>query len=164
MRGTVAHSYDFRASCNSLNRGASRALISSVIVSLTLSTGPTWGGDMLNDVNLTRVVATPVTARRPSVAVTVQVVDRVSLTQFAVLPEPPGEPHDRPVEFVRVLLPARERVAHTIDGWPAWFTRRVGRGKVVFSTLGFAGLYLLLSVLFVFQVLKEITRGPVAAR
>ena len=57
---------------------ASRALISSVIVSLTLSTGPTWGGDMLNDVNLTCVVATPVTVRRPSVAVTVQVVDRVT--------------------------------------------------------------------------------------
>ena len=40
---------------------ASRALISSVMVSLTLSTGPTWGGVMLNAVKLTCVVATPVT-------------------------------------------------------------------------------------------------------
>jgi cytochrome d ubiquinol oxidase subunit I len=37
---------------------------------------------------------------------------------------------------------------------------RVGAGDVVFTTLGFAGLYLVLGVLFVFQVLKEISRGP----
>src|SRR5262249_32198977 len=60
-----------------------------------------------------------------------QVVDRVSLTKFAVPPDPPGKPHDRAVEFVRVLLPAQEQVPYAIDGWPVWFTRRVGRGKVV---------------------------------
>jgi cytochrome d ubiquinol oxidase subunit I len=43
-------------------------------------------------------------------------------------------------------------------------SRHVNTGAVVFTALGFAGLYLLLSILFVFQVLKEITRGPVAAR
>ena len=37
----------------------------------------------------------------------------------------------------------------------------VNPGDVVFTTLGFAGLYLLLGVLFVIQVLKEIARGPV---
>jgi len=36
----------------------------------------------------------------------------------------------------------------------------VNPGDVVFTTLGFAGLYLLLGMLFVVQVLKEIDRGP----
>jgi cytochrome bd ubiquinol oxidase subunit I len=33
---------------------------------------------------------------------------------------------------------------------------------VIFTTLGFAGLYLALGILFVFQVLKEVARGPVS--
>ncbi len=37
---------------------------------------------------------------------------------------------------------------------------QVGAGDVVFTTLGFAGLYLVLGMLFVLQVLKEISRGP----
>ncbi len=36
----------------------------------------------------------------------------------------------------------------------------VGAGDVIFTTLGFAGLYLALGMLFVLQVLKEISRGP----
>jgi cytochrome bd ubiquinol oxidase subunit I len=36
-------------------------------------------------------------------------------------------------------------------------------GIVVFTVLGFAGLYLLLGMLFVIQVLKEIDRGPAAS-
>ena len=40
---------------------------------------------------------------------------------------------------------------------------QVNPGDVVFTTLGFAGLYLLLGVLFVLQVNKEITRGLVPA-
>jgi hypothetical protein len=72
-----------------------------------------------------------------------QLVDRVGLTSLTVVqhpskqgvPEAPQQ-HERPVEFARVLLPAQERVRHTIDGWPVWFTRPVGKGKVVFSTLG----------------------------
>jgi cytochrome d ubiquinol oxidase subunit I len=39
---------------------------------------------------------------------------------------------------------------------------QVNTGDVVFTTLGFAGLYLVLGMLFVFQVLKHIARGPVA--
>jgi hypothetical protein len=35
-----------------------------------------------------------------------------------------------------VLLPAGEEVRHAVNGWPVWFTREVGRGKVVFTTLG----------------------------
>jgi hypothetical protein len=52
-------------------------------------------------------------------------------------PEPPQQQqHDRPVDFVRVLLPPDEFVKHTIDGWPVWFTRKMGRGRVLFTTLG----------------------------
>jgi cytochrome d ubiquinol oxidase subunit I len=39
---------------------------------------------------------------------------------------------------------------------------QVNAGDVVFTTLGFAGLYLVLGLLFVVQVLKQIGRGPVA--
>jgi hypothetical protein len=73
-----------------------------------------------------------------------QVVDRISLTTTKI-ETAPGTPsasqalvqeHERPVQFARVLLPPQERAAHTVNGWPAWFIRRVGRGKVVFTTLG----------------------------
>jgi cytochrome bd ubiquinol oxidase subunit I len=40
-------------------------------------------------------------------------------------------------------------------------SQQVNQGDVVFTTLGFAGLYLLLGVLFVVHVLKDIDRGPV---
>src|SRR5262249_30446062 len=53
-----------------------------------------------------------------------------------VAPERSAQQHDRAVNFVRVLLPPGERPGHTVNGWPASFTRRVGRGKVVFTTLG----------------------------
>lgn len=39
----------------------------------------------------------------------------------------------------------------------------VNPGDVVFTTLGFAGLYLLLGFLFVYQIGRQIARGPVAA-
>jgi hypothetical protein len=77
-----------------------------------------------------------------------EVVDRVSLTQFRIEPQtgrlespPVNQVHDRPVDFVRVLLPAGENPRHTINGWPAWFTRSVGRGRVLFTTLGSRGWY-----------------------
>ena len=40
---------------------------------------------------------------------------------------------------------------------------QVNTGDVVFTTLGFAGLYLVLGILFLFQVFKVIARGPVTA-
>ena len=40
-------------------------------------------------------------------------------------------------------------------------SNRVNPGDVVFTTLGFAGLYLLLGVLFIVQINREIERGPV---
>ncbi len=39
----------------------------------------------------------------------------------------------------------------------------VNTGDVVFTTLGFAGLYLMLGILFLFQVMRELNRGPVPA-
>ena len=42
-------------------------------------------------------------------------------------------------------------------------SKQVSTGDVIFTTLGFAGLYLLLGVLFVVQILKEVDRGPVPA-
>ena len=42
-------------------------------------------------------------------------------------------------------------------------SKLVNPGDVVFTLLGFAGLYLLLGTLFVIQVLKEINRGPAAS-
>jgi hypothetical protein len=78
-----------------------------------------------------------------------QLVDRLSLTTFQVQTHPPGrgmiqpppQEHERPVEFARVMLPPNERVRHTIDGWPVWFTRAVGRGKIMFTTLGPRGWF-----------------------
>ncbi len=71
-----------------------------------------------------------------------QMVDRVPLTDFAV--EAPGAPpdataaqkHERPVTLARVLLPSGERPRFVVNGWPAGFLRSVGRGKVLFTTLG----------------------------
>lgn len=73
-----------------------------------------------------------------------QIVDRVGLNRFRL--DTPGseaaadlvplQEHERPVNLVRVMLPSGERARHTVNGWPAWFTRDVGRGKIVFSALG----------------------------
>jgi hypothetical protein len=78
-----------------------------------------------------------------------QIVDRVHLTDCQIetrpaegrAPPPLVQRYDPPVDFVRVLLPSHERAMHTINGWPAWFVRRVGRGKVVFATLGVRAWY-----------------------
>jgi cytochrome bd ubiquinol oxidase subunit I len=37
---------------------------------------------------------------------------------------------------------------------------QISTGDVVFTTLGFAGLYLVLGILFLYQVVGELTRGP----
>jgi hypothetical protein len=89
-----------------------------------------------------------------------QVVDTVGLTAFRVqrhpaeegTAAPPAQEHEQPVDLVRVLLPPGERARHTVDvgtedprlpgsSWPAWFTRRVGRGTVVFTALGPRGWF-----------------------
>jgi hypothetical protein len=78
-----------------------------------------------------------------------QLVDRVSLNRFKMEQRPngqlmadqPQQEHEQPVEIARVLLPPRERAEYTVNGWPVWFTRSVGRGLVVFTTLGPRGWY-----------------------
>src|SRR5262245_50401822 len=81
-----------------------------------------------------------------------QVVDQIGLTTTNVVmpvrgseevnvPLLPYERHERPVAFMRVLLPDPQQAPHTIDAWPVWFTRNVGRGKVMFTTLGPRGWY-----------------------
>ena len=78
-----------------------------------------------------------------------EVVDRVGLTRFDIMTQSAGrrevapihQDHDRPVEFARVMLPRHEQPRHTIDGWPVWFTRQVGRGRILFTTLGGPGWY-----------------------
>jgi hypothetical protein len=68
-----------------------------------------------------------------------QVVERARVTtvtfQLRKTREQPAE-HERPIDFVHVLLPAGEQVKYTVGGWPAWFSRPLGRGEVVFTTLG----------------------------
>jgi len=75
-----------------------------------------------------------------------ELIDRISLTSFPIETHPKGErmlvptqKYDRPVELARVLLPAHEEMRNTVNGWPIWFTRKVGRGEIVFTTLGFRG-------------------------
>src|SRR5262249_35723186 len=78
-----------------------------------------------------------------------RVVDRGSLTTFKVetrgiaarVEAEPVQRHERPVAFARVLLPPEERPRHTTNGWPVWFPRSGGRGKVVFTALGPRGWY-----------------------
>jgi cytochrome d ubiquinol oxidase subunit I len=84
----------------------------------------------------------------------------------------------RPMLWVLMLAFPFPYIATTAGWWTAELGRQpwvvyglmrtadagslqVNPGDVVFTTLGFAGLYLLLGVLFVVQVLKDIARGPV---
>ena len=75
-------------------------------------------------------------------AADVQVVDRVGLTSVRILRERDGveaaatRDFDRPVDFVRVELADRDRVLHAVNGWPASFLRPLGRGRILFTTLG----------------------------
>jgi cytochrome d ubiquinol oxidase subunit I len=86
----------------------------------------------------------------------------------------------RPMLWVLMLAFPFPYIATTAGWWTAelgrqpWIIRGLMRtadadsqlvnpGDVVFTTLGFAGLYLLLGALFVVQVLKAIDRGPATA-
>ena len=48
----------------------------------------------------------------------------------------PTPDFDQPVDLVRVELADRDRVLHTVNGWPASFLRPFGRGRILFTTLG----------------------------
>jgi cytochrome d ubiquinol oxidase subunit I len=83
----------------------------------------------------------------------------------------------RPMLWVLMLAFPFPYIATTAGWWTAEMGRQpwiihglmrtadahsqlVNPGDVVFTTLGFAGLYLLLGMLFVVQVLKEVNHGP----
>src|SRR5262249_37604377 len=71
-----------------------------------------------------------------------QVVDRVGLTSVSVRRQKDDallsatREFEKPVELVRVIPGASDQVQHTVNGWPASFVRSLGRGRVVFTTLG----------------------------
>jgi len=75
-----------------------------------------------------------------------RVVDRVGLTRVVIQGVSAdakrccGQPREfeQPVDLVRVLAPDAE-VIYAVNGWPAAFWHRVGKGKVLFTTLGAAG-------------------------
>jgi hypothetical protein len=79
----------------------------------------------------------------------IQVVDRTSLTKVpvesvtpkAVNMEESEQDFEQPVDFVRVLLSPDYTVLHAVNGWPASFTRQVGRGKLLVTTLGARGWF-----------------------
>ena len=74
-----------------------------------------------------------------------QLIDRVGLTSFQIRNRrgisDSHQQHERPVTLARVVLPEGEQATHTVDGWPVFFSRRIGKGKVILSTLGPRGLY-----------------------
>jgi len=73
------------------------------------------------------------------------IVDRVGLTTtrlYRPMEDPTSEPpqeHEQPVSLVRVIPAASDRVLASVNGWPAAFSRRLGLGKVVFTTVGAGG-------------------------
>jgi hypothetical protein len=74
-------------------------------------------------------------------AVPFQVVDRIVLTSVKLYrggtePGGAGRPFDRPVDLVRVIPADTDRVIVSVNGWPAAFARTVGRGRIMFTTLG----------------------------
>lgn len=76
----------------------------------------------------------------------VQTVDRVGLTEVRIEGVGPAagssdreaREFETPVEMVRVLAEGVE-VTHTVEGWPAAFWQKVGRGEVLFTTVASAG-------------------------
>lgn len=71
----------------------------------------------------------------------ITVIDRVGLTTVT-LKRANGDmgwgPRDEeePVTLVRTVPSAHDKITHTVDGWPAAFTRRFGRGRVLFTAVG----------------------------
>jgi hypothetical protein len=80
-------------------------------------------------------------------AFSVEPVDRVTLTDFGILAEnraiatpPELRQMEKPADFVRVLADG-VAVSHSVDGWPAAFSRKLGQGRIVCTTLAMEGWY-----------------------
>ena len=75
-----------------------------------------------------------------------KVIDRIALTSIrfqaaspnAYRPETEPREFELPVPFVQVLAP-NQQLLYTVDDWPAAFVTQVGRGRVLFTTLGARG-------------------------
>jgi len=73
-----------------------------------------------------------------------QLVDRVELNETEIIPDltqPAGayegkQEFERPVRLARIVPGDGMQVTHRVGGWPAAFRRDIGRGQVVFTTLG----------------------------
>ena len=69
------------------------------------------------------------------------VVDRTSLNDVELFhlrsggPVEESQTFEYPVPLVRMLV-GNVEVIHTVNGWPASFAVRIGKGRVVFTTLG----------------------------
>ena len=76
-----------------------------------------------------------------------EIIDRVGLTtvQFHPPRATPGKQverrHEMPIDLVRVLPSDIDQVLIGVNDWPAAFVRSVGRGRIVFTTLGARGWY-----------------------
>lgn len=87
----------------------------------------------------------------------------------------------RPMLWVLMLAVPFPYIATTAGWWTAELGRQpwvihgllrtadagsplVSAGDVIFTTLGFAGLYLALGILFLYHILRELNRGPVTAQ
>ncbi len=74
-----------------------------------------------------------------------QIVDRTSLMSATIRIEGTrtgeSEQWETPMDFVRVHPGPGDTVLQTVDGWPAAFTRPVGRGRVLFTTLAAPAWY-----------------------
>jgi hypothetical protein len=74
-----------------------------------------------------------------------EIVGRTSLEQFRMARRMEDNSKnevrtfDHPVPFARVALSGRETILCNIDGWPAAFVIRIGRGKVLCTTVGPTG-------------------------
>lgn len=71
--------------------------------------------------------------------VPLQFVDRIGLIEYQLkkADQESGSRHefDYPVEHVRVLADGVE-VVHEVNGWPASFAKTIGRGRILFTTMG----------------------------
>jgi hypothetical protein len=100
------------------------------------------------------------------------VVDRVGLTNVQIDPTSRNSgsgaaevEYEQPIDFLRVVVDDREvDVAYTVNGWPAAFTKRYGRGLVVVTTLAPRAWYRLMTpeeVVAQRQAYARANRGPV---
>ncbi len=77
----------------------------------------------------------------------IQFVDRTPLNTIRIhraaddASSATSQEFDYPIDMVRVIPGESDIVVHSQSGWPASFTRSVGRGRIMFTTIGIRGWY-----------------------